>query len=75
MSDTFEELRRDFERDCAAINGTDSWKEVRDRYLAREGGRITAAMKQLRTLPKEEKPLFGQKMNELRTFEIGRAHV
>jgi phenylalanyl-tRNA synthetase alpha chain len=68
MSDTFESLKQDFERDCAAITGTESWKEVRDRYLAREGGVITAAMKQLRDLPKEERPLFGQKMNELRAL-------
>ena len=63
-----EQVKLDFERDCAAINGTDSWKEVRDRYLAREGGLITAAMKQLRDLPKEDRPLFGQKMNELRAI-------
>ncbi|MDR0842025.1 MAG: phenylalanine--tRNA ligase subunit alpha [Acidobacteriota bacterium] len=66
--DTFEGLRQDFGRDCAAITGMDSWKEVRDKYLAREGGRITVAMKQLRTLPKDEKPLFGQRMNELRSL-------
>ena len=68
MSDVFEQLKLDFERDCAAITGTESWKEVRDRYLAREGGLITAAMKRLRELPKEERPLFGQKMNELRAL-------
>ncbi|MDR1728829.1 MAG: phenylalanine--tRNA ligase subunit alpha [Acidobacteriota bacterium] len=72
MSDTFEELRQGFERDCAAITDAESWKAVRDKYLAREGGAITAAMKRLRTLPKEERPLFGQKMNELRTLVEGR---
>ena len=68
MSDIFERLKLDFERDCAAITGTENWKEVRDRYLAREGGQITAAMKRLRELPKEERPIFGQKMNELRAL-------
>ncbi|MDR0310594.1 MAG: phenylalanine--tRNA ligase subunit alpha, partial [Acidobacteriota bacterium] len=72
MSDIFERLKLDFERDCAAITGTENWKEVRDRYLAREGGLITAAMKQLRDLPKEERPLFGQKMNELRALAEAR---
>ena len=66
MIDIFEQLTLDFERDCDAIRGTDSWKVVRDKYLSRESGLITIAMKQLREIPKEERPLFGKKMNELR---------
>ena len=68
MSNIFEQLKLDFERDCAAITGADSWKKARDRYLAREGGLISVAMKRLRELPKEERPFFGQKMNELRAL-------
>ena len=64
----FTQFRLDFERDCAAIMGAESWKKIRDRYLAREGGLITAELKRLRDLPKEERPLFGQKMNELRAL-------
>jgi phenylalanyl-tRNA synthetase alpha chain len=72
MSETIEELRRSFESDCAAITGTEAWKSVRDKYLSRDNGLITTALKQLRTLPKEERPVFGQRMNELRTFAEAR---
>jgi phenylalanyl-tRNA synthetase alpha chain len=68
MSETIDRLRQAFEEDCAAITGTETWKTVRDKYLAREGGLITGALKKLRDLPKEERPAFGQAMNELRTF-------
>lgn len=68
MSETINRLRQAFETDCATITGTEAWKTVRDKYLAREGGLITGALKKLRDLPKEERPAFGQAMNELRTF-------
>ena len=68
MSETMDRLRQAFEEDCAAITGTESWKTVRDKYLAREGGLITSALKKLRDLPKEERPAFGQEMNVLRAL-------
>ncbi|HYK87818.1 MAG TPA: phenylalanine--tRNA ligase subunit alpha [Acidobacteriota bacterium] len=46
----------------------DQWKNVRDKWLARETGIITSEMKRLRDLPREERPGFGQAMNELRRF-------
>jgi phenylalanyl-tRNA synthetase alpha chain len=61
-----EELRRQFENDLAGISGMDQWKAVRDKWLAREAGIITGEMRRLRDLPKEERPGFGQAMNELR---------
>jgi len=72
MSEALERLRRDFEKDCAAITGTETWKNVRDKYLARDSGLITTAMKQLREIPKDERPLFGREMNELRAFAEAR---
>lgn len=68
MRETISRLRRSFEEDCAAITGSENWKSVRDKYLAREGGLITGALKKLRELPKEERPAFGQAMNTLREF-------
>jgi phenylalanyl-tRNA synthetase alpha chain len=72
MSETIEELKQSFEKDCATITGTETWKSVRDKYLSRDNGLITTALKQLRTLSKEERPVFGQKMNELRAFTEAR---
>jgi phenylalanyl-tRNA synthetase alpha chain len=68
MSEDVTTLRQSFEEDCADITGMDSWKSIRDKYLSRDNGLITASMKKLRELPKEERRLFGQSMNELRTF-------
>jgi phenylalanyl-tRNA synthetase alpha chain len=68
MSESIENLRCMFEEDLAAVSDAESWKLVRDKYLARESGVITNALKRLRDLPKEERPAFGQAMNQLRTF-------
>jgi phenylalanyl-tRNA synthetase alpha chain len=44
----------------------DTCTAVRNKWLARETGLITASMKRLRDMPKEDRPAFGQAMNELR---------
>ena len=68
ISDSIDRLRQLFEEDCATIQNMETWKSIRDKYLARESGVITAEMKKLRDLPKEERPVFGQAMNRLRAF-------
>jgi phenylalanyl-tRNA synthetase alpha chain len=68
MNESINTLRQRFEEDFAAIAGMDSWKAVRDKYLARDSGMITTELKRLRELPKEERPAFGQAMNELRAL-------
>ncbi|MBN2320458.1 MAG: phenylalanine--tRNA ligase subunit alpha [Acidobacteria bacterium] len=67
MSQSIEGLQKRFDEDFAAITDMDTWKSVRDKFLAREGGIITTGMKRLRELPKEERPVFGQAMNRLRS--------
>jgi phenylalanyl-tRNA synthetase alpha chain len=68
MNASIEKLRKMFDEDFAGISGMESWKAVRDKFLARESGMITTAMKKLRDIPKEERPAFGQAMNQLRTY-------
>jgi phenylalanyl-tRNA synthetase alpha chain len=68
MNQSVDKLRQLFEKDIATITGMETWKSVRDKYLARDGGVITAELKKLRDLPKEERPGFGQAMNQLRAF-------
>jgi len=68
MNSSIDELRRRLEADLAQAVGLDAWKAVRDRWLSRENGIITGAMKRLRDLPREERPAFGQAMNQLREF-------
>jgi phenylalanyl-tRNA synthetase alpha chain len=66
MSEAIDNLRRQFEEDFAAISEMEGWQSVRDKYLARESGLITTALKKLRDIPKQERPAFGQAMNQLR---------
>jgi phenylalanyl-tRNA synthetase alpha chain len=66
MSESIEGLRLRFDEDLATISDMETWKSVRDKFLAREGGIITTGMKRLRELSKEERPAFGQAMNLLR---------
>jgi phenylalanyl-tRNA synthetase alpha chain len=68
MNEFIEDLRRQFEAELAGVTSLDSWKSVRDKWLARESGVITTQMKRLRELPKDERPAFGQAMNQLRNF-------
>ncbi len=68
MSESIEKLRQLFSEDLAAVTDLETWKAVRDKYLARDNGVITAEMKKLRDLPKEERPKFGQAMNRVRAF-------
>ncbi len=68
MRESIEKLRRLFSEDLTAITNVESWKAVRDKYLARESGIITTELKKIRNLPKEERPAFGQAMNQVRAF-------
>ncbi len=68
MNEAIDNLRRQFEEEFSAITEMDGWKSVRDKYLARESGLITTALKKLRDIPKEDRPAFGQAMNQLRAY-------
>jgi len=71
MTQPIQELRSEFERDLAALRSMADYTSVRDKWLARENGIISGEMKRIRELPKEERPTFGQAMNELRGLVEG----
>jgi phenylalanyl-tRNA synthetase alpha chain len=66
MTTQIESLRNDFERDLAAVSSMAAYTSVRDKWLSRDNGIINNEMKRLRELPKEDRPGFGQAMNQLR---------
>jgi phenylalanyl-tRNA synthetase alpha chain len=68
MIDQIRELRGQFESDLATVREMDSYAAVRNKWLSREAGLITASMRRLRDMPREDRPAFGQAMNELRVF-------
>jgi phenylalanyl-tRNA synthetase alpha chain len=66
MTNRIETLRSGFEGDLATVRDMPAYTSVRDKWLSRDNGIINNEMKRLRELPKEERPSFGQAMNQLR---------
>jgi phenylalanyl-tRNA synthetase alpha chain len=61
-----DKLREQFDRDLASAVSEADLRAVRDRYLARKGGLVSALLKGLGTWPAEERPRIGQQVNQLR---------
>jgi phenylalanyl-tRNA synthetase alpha chain len=61
-----ETLRAEFERDLSEATSPAALQGVRDRYLARKGGLVSALLKALGTAPPDARPLLGKLANELK---------
>src|SRR5437867_2970378 len=61
-----DELRAQFERDVAGACREAEIRAVRDRYLARKGGLVSALLKALGSVPADERPRLGQLANQLK---------
>ena len=59
-------LRAEFERDLGAATSETEVRAVRDRYLARKGGRVSSLLKALGSAPPEERPRLGKLANDLK---------
>jgi phenylalanyl-tRNA synthetase alpha chain len=59
-------LRDEFERDLAAAISVTALRAVRDRYLARKGGRVSGLLKALGSAPPDARPRLGQLANDLK---------
>ena len=60
-------LRETFGKDCAAVAGQDQAQALRDRWLGRRSGLLTAANENwLKAAPRELKPVIGKLQNLLR---------
>lgn len=66
MSEKVESLRSSFLSGLEAAGDLAAAIGLRDQWLGRESGIIPNEMKRLRDIPKEDRPAFGQAMNELR---------
>jgi len=67
MSDSpIDALRAEFERDLAGATTVAALKSVRDRYLARKGGLVSALLKALGSAPPAERPQLGKLANDLK---------
>jgi phenylalanyl-tRNA synthetase alpha chain len=59
-------LRAQFEQDLSAASGESALRGVRDRYLSRKGGLVSALLKALGTAPADLRPELGKLANELK---------
>ncbi len=66
MKDKMEKLKTDALSQIAEVASTAALSDVRVRYLGKNG-EITAVMKGLASVPKEEKPSMGKLLNDVRT--------
>lgn len=62
---SFEELREQYVSTLEAADSLEALNALRVEYLGKKG-KISALMKQMKDVPKEEKPAFGAKVNELK---------
>ncbi len=74
MSDpvqALDSLREQFERDLASAGTESDLRAVRDKYLSRKGGLVSAVLKTLGSVPADERPRLGQLVNALKTHIEG----
>ena len=73
MSETFvakvtvEALKRDFEEELKALSSREGLSVLKAKYIGKKG-LITEAIKALQSLPKEERPLRGKVLNEIKEY-------
>lgn len=66
MSDRITQLREDFDRELAIVAADAEASALRDRWVGRKSGLLTAEMKTLGKLSPEERKTAGAKLNELK---------
>lgn len=62
----FDELKNQIAQDFASAQDLEALSALRIEYLGKKG-QIASLMKQMKSVPKEEKPAFGQAVNDLKT--------
>lgn len=67
----FEEVKKQFEEDARELTDSKSVYELRKKYLDRRAGLVSGLMKQMRSVPKEEKADFGKGVNALKEWVLG----
>jgi phenylalanyl-tRNA synthetase alpha chain len=66
MSDRLKQLRTDFDRELAEVKTEAGTTALRDRWVGRKSGLLTAEMKMLGKLSSEDRRAAGQQLNQLK---------
>ena len=59
-------LRAEFQQDSARVSSESDLQALRDKYLGRKNGLVTALMKSVALAPPDLKPVLGKAANELK---------
>ena len=65
MKDRLQKIRKEVIAQIKAAGGMDALNDIRVSFLGKKG-ELTAIMKSMRDIPPEERPAFGQMVNEAR---------
>jgi phenylalanyl-tRNA synthetase alpha chain len=68
LKETIETLKKRFDEACEGIKDEKSLQEVRNLYLSRSRGAVTALFEELKSLKPEEKPGAGKAINTLKVY-------
>ena len=68
MNERLKQLREDFDREIGLVTTETEATELRDRWVGRKSGLLTAEMKMLGKLTPEDRRLAGQGLNDLKTY-------
>ncbi|MFH1197358.1 MAG: phenylalanine--tRNA ligase subunit alpha [bacterium] len=67
MKEKISEIKELFAKDMATVSDEKSLEELRIHYFSKKGS-VTKLFDELKDIPKEEKPLLGKLLNELKNF-------
>lgn len=59
-------IEEQFDRECAAVSAPRSLEDIRNRYLSRKSGILTAQLQNLKGLPADQRAEFGKFANQLK---------
>ena len=67
IEEKIKDVRKEFEKDYHSVKSNKLLEELRIKYLSRNG-LVSNLFEELKKVSKEEKPLYGKKLNDLRNF-------
>lgn len=65
MLDKINSIKSTFDEDISKVNSLEELESIRIKYLGRKGS-ISELFEEFKTLSKEEKPKYGQTLNQLK---------
>lgn len=68
MKEKIEQLRSEISLSLSEGLSREEFKKLREKYLSNKAGQIPNLMKEMRNVPKEERPAFGKIINEFKVW-------